>query len=59
MSRYRLRPERANHVWAYDFVENRTRDGRKFRMLNMVDEFTREFRRFHFAKRRPGHPRRA
>jgi transposase InsO family protein len=38
----RLRPERANHVWAYDFVENRTRDGRKFRMLNVVDEFTRE-----------------
>jgi putative transposase len=26
----------------YDFVEDRTRDGRKFRMLNVVDEFTRE-----------------
>ena len=38
----RLRPERANHVWAYDFVEDRTRDGRQFRMLNVVDEFTRE-----------------
>ena len=38
----RLRPERANHVWAYDFVEDRTRDGRKLRMLNVVDEFTRE-----------------
>jgi transposase InsO family protein len=38
----RLRPERPNHVWAYDFVEDRTRDGRKFRMLNVVDEFTRE-----------------
>jgi transposase InsO family protein len=38
----RLRPERANHVWAYDFVEDRTRDGRKFRMLNVVDEFSRE-----------------
>lgn len=38
----RLRPERANHVWAYDFVEDRTRDGRKFRLLNVVDEFTRE-----------------
>ncbi len=38
----RLRPERANHVWAYDFVEDRTHDGRKFRMLNAVDEFTRE-----------------
>ena len=38
----RLRPERANHVWAYDFVEDRTRDGRRFRALNVVDEFTRE-----------------
>ncbi len=38
----RLRPQRANHVWAYDFVEDRTRDGRKFRMLCVVDEFTRE-----------------
>jgi hypothetical protein len=38
----RLRPERANHVWAYDFVEDRTHDGRKFRMLNVIDEFTRE-----------------
>jgi hypothetical protein len=28
----RLRPERANHVWAYDFVQDRTHDGRKFRM---------------------------
>ena len=38
----RLRPERANHVWAYDVVEDRTRDGRKLRLLNVVDEFTRE-----------------
>lgn len=38
----RLRPEQTNHAWAYDFVEDRTRDGRKFRMLNVVDEFTRE-----------------
>ncbi len=38
----RLRPERANHVRAYDFVEHRTHDGRKFRMLCVVDEFTRE-----------------
>ena len=29
-------------MWAYDFVEARTHDGRKFRMLNVVDEFTRE-----------------
>lgn len=38
----RLRPEYPNHVWSYDFVEDRTHDGRKFRMLNLIDEFTRE-----------------
>ena len=38
----RLRPEYPNHVWCYDFVEDRTHDGRKFRMLNIIDEFTRE-----------------
>ena len=38
----RLRPERANHVWAYDFVQDRTHDGRTFRMLCVVDEFSRE-----------------
>jgi transposase InsO family protein len=38
----RLRPERPDHVWSYDFVEDRTHDGRKFRMLNVIDEFTRE-----------------
>ena len=38
----RLRPERPNHVWSYDFVEDRTRDGRKYRLPNVLDEFTRE-----------------
>jgi len=38
----RLRPEYPNHVWSYDFVEDRTHNGRKFRMLNVIDEFTRE-----------------
>jgi hypothetical protein len=38
----RLRAEYRNHVWSYDFVEDRTHDGRKFRMLNIVDEFTHE-----------------
>ena len=47
----RLRPERPNHVWAYDFVEDRTRDGRKFRMLNVVDEFTRECLAIRVARR--------
>jgi putative transposase len=38
----RLRPERKDHVWAYDFVSGRTHDGVPFRTLNIVDEHTRE-----------------
>ena len=38
----RLRPERKDHVWAYDFVQDRTADGKRIRMLSLVDEFTRE-----------------
>jgi putative transposase len=38
----RLRPEHRDHVWSYDFVEVRTHDGRKVRLLNVIDEFTRE-----------------
>jgi putative transposase len=35
----RLRPENPNQVWSYNFVEDRTHDGRKYRMLNIIDEF--------------------
>ena len=38
----RLRAERADHVWSYDFVHHQTHDGRAFRTLNVLDEFTRE-----------------
>jgi transposase InsO family protein len=38
----RLRPEYAGHVWACDFVEGRTHDGRKFRILTIIDEASRE-----------------
>jgi putative transposase len=38
----RLRPEHRNHVWSYDFVHARTRDGRGFRLLTVLDEYTRE-----------------
>ena len=38
----RLRPEHRNHVWAYDFVFDRTREGRPLKFLNVVDEYTRE-----------------
>ena len=37
----RLRPEYPGHVWAYDFVEARTHDGRKFRILAIIDEASR------------------
>jgi len=35
-------PAHPNHVWSYDFVHERTHDGRAFRTLNVIDEFTRE-----------------
>ena len=38
----RLRPEYKDHVWSYDFVMARTADVRAFRMLNIIDEYTRE-----------------
>jgi putative transposase len=38
----RLRPEYKNHVWSYDFVMARTVDGRAFRILVILDEYSRE-----------------
>ena len=38
----RLRPEHKNHVWSYDFVMARTHEGKAFRMLTVMDEYTRE-----------------
>jgi len=38
----RLRPEHKDHVWSYDFMIDRTADGRAFRILNIIDEYTRE-----------------
>jgi hypothetical protein len=38
----RQRPEYPNHVWSYDFVADRTRDGRPFRILNIIDEYSKE-----------------
>ena len=40
-STVRLRPERPNHVWSYDFVMDRTHDGRKFPMPTVTDEYAR------------------
>lgn len=48
----RLRPERPNHVWSYDFVADRTHpDGKAFRMLCIIDEFTREALAIRVARR--------
>jgi len=47
----RLRAAYRNHVWSYDFVEDRTHDGRKYRMLNIVDEYTHECLAIRIARR--------
>ena len=38
----RHRPERPNHVWSVDFISDQTEDGRKLKMLVVLDEFTRQ-----------------
>jgi transposase InsO family protein len=38
----RLRPERRNHVWSWDFVMDRTDDGRPIKILTLIDEYTKE-----------------
>jgi len=38
----RLRPEHEDHVWSYDFMIDHTADGRAFKILNIIDEFTRK-----------------
>ena len=47
----RKRAEYPNHVWSYDFVADTTREGRPFRILNIVDEYTRECLASHVARR--------
>ena len=41
-SRIRLRPQHVDHIGSYDFVHHRTEDGRAYRTLNIIDEFSRE-----------------
>ena len=38
----RLRPQYRDHVWTYDFLLHHTHDGRKFRILTINDEYTRQ-----------------
>ena len=47
----RLRPERANHVWSFDFVESHTHDGRSLRIMTLIDEYTRECLALKVARR--------
>ena len=47
----RLRSASRNHVWAYDFVHERTHDGRALRLLTVVDEYTRECLAIRVARR--------
>jgi putative transposase len=47
----RLRPEPPRHVWSYDFVAAATHDGRKLKMLTLLDEYTRECLALRVARR--------
>jgi len=38
----RLRPGFPKHVWSYDFMQDRTHNGVPYRILNIIDEYTRE-----------------
>jgi len=47
----RLQPEFAKHVWSYDFMHDRTHNGVPFRILNVIDEYTRECLAVRVARR--------
>jgi putative transposase len=47
----RLRPAYPNHVWSFDFVETRTNDGRRLRLMTLIDEFSRRCLAIHVARR--------
>jgi putative transposase len=47
----RKRPEYKGHVWSYDFVADRTHDGKPIKILNIIDEFTKECLVSHAARR--------
>ena len=47
----RLRPEYQNHVWSFDFVETQTHDGRRIRLMTLIDEFTRKCLAIRVARR--------
>jgi len=47
----RLRPTHRNHVWSWDFVFDRTHDGRPIKLMVVIDEYTRECLAIHVARR--------
>ena len=47
----RLRPQYRGHVWSYDFVADRTHDGKAFRMLTVIDEYSRECLAIHVQRK--------
>ena len=47
----RLRPQHKNHVWSWDFVMDRTHDGRVLKILTLIDEYTKESLAIHVARR--------
>jgi transposase InsO family protein len=47
----RLRAEHRNHVWSYDFVADRTHDGKAYRAMTLIDEFTHECLAIRVARR--------
>jgi putative transposase len=46
----RLRPEYPHHVWSWDFVMERTHDGRVLKILVLIDEYTRTCLALHVAR---------
>ena len=47
----RLRAERKDHVWSYDFLVEQTSDGRSLKILTVMDEYTRECLAIHVARK--------
>ena len=50
-STIRLRPRFRDHVWSYDFVHDRTHNGTPFRILSILDEYSREALLIRVARR--------
>jgi transposase InsO family protein len=47
----RLRAERPHHVWSWDFVFDRSEDGRPIKLMVVIDEYTRQCLAIHVARR--------